>query len=445
VRFYSIDARPRVQGASTPLRLTERAGELTDGAGLLLVRALWDRLQLGKRIDHRTRAIDRRYRSSLLIESWIALLFYGGGSMADLDAMARRGVARLFGWRAVPDETTCGRWLRRGGRQMVTLLDELVWYLVRARWAEQGVPGRLMLILDSTVVTRYGAKQAGAVKGYNPVKKGRPSHHPLLAFTDGGDCLGVQWRDGGAHTADGAIAWIRTLVARLRQVGVVDITVRLDKGFFSKEIVDALHGLDVHFVLKVPDHVWVRRKLMAYRQSKKEPRLWTATGRLYDARLCSIERRRTVKTALGVTTWERDDRPVAHVLTNIPKLSAVQAWRRYNAGTVVEQRIKELYQLSFGKTAIDDRTGNAILSGLGVVAYQLLHVVRTTSLSGDHRWAAPSTLRTWVFRMPAKLVAHARAHYVHLRWSEPFAKELRRALRSLSALAVPRTRVLAVP
>ena len=37
------------------------------------------------------------------------------------------------------------------------------------------------LSFDSTVMTRYG-KQEGSQKGYNPDKKGRPSHHPLLAF-----------------------------------------------------------------------------------------------------------------------------------------------------------------------------------------------------------------------------------------------------------------------
>lgn len=36
------------------------------------------------------------------------------------------------------------------------------------------------LDLDSTVFERYG-KQDGSLKGHNPRKHGRPSHHPLLA------------------------------------------------------------------------------------------------------------------------------------------------------------------------------------------------------------------------------------------------------------------------
>jgi len=37
------------------------------------------------------------------------------------------------------------------------------------------------LDLDSTVFCRYG-EQAGSRKGHNPVKPGRPSHHPLVAW-----------------------------------------------------------------------------------------------------------------------------------------------------------------------------------------------------------------------------------------------------------------------
>jgi hypothetical protein len=260
------------------------------------------------------------------------------------------------------------------------------------------------------------------VRGYNPTKPGRPSHHPLVAFTDEGDCLGVRWRAGDAHTAAGAEAWIRLLIARLRAHGVTDLIVRLDKGFFSREMVDVLMDLEVAFVLKVSDHAWVRRHLGSYRQSEADPELWTATGELYGVRLCSVERRRPVPAtpdaappaqatlAQGtlaletyeVTALETDDK-VAHVLTNIPGLTAVRAWRLYNQGAVVEQRIKECYQLGFGHTAVDDLDGNAILAGLGVLAYQVLHVLRTTALTGAWRRAQPATLRAWLFRLPAKL------------------------------------------
>lgn len=43
----------------------------------------------------------------------------------------------------------------------------------------------------------------------------------------------------------------------------------------------------------------------------------------------------------------------ADVLTNIGGSHALTAWRRSNAGAVVEQRIEELAQLSAGRTAVD--------------------------------------------------------------------------------------------
>jgi hypothetical protein len=439
-----------VQGASGPLRLAHNAQGLTDGGGLLLLRQLWDRLQLGARIDQRTAAVDRRYRSALFIEVWLALLLYGGGVLDDLQRFAARGVARLFGWRAVPDPTTFGRWLRRAGPVLPTLVDELLWYLVRARWAVVGRPSALTLILDSTVVQRYGYQQAGAERGYNPTKRGRPSHHPLLAFTDQGDCLGVRWRGGAAHTAAGAAAWLRALVGRLRQLGVSDLTVRLDKGFCSRALVECLHALDVWFVLKVPDQAWARSRLGPYRQSDKDPTLWTAVGELYGARLCSVEQRLPLvappgpQAVLALNDYVVPEGGTAHVLTNLPGVHALTAWRRYNAGAVVEQRIKECYQLGFGRTAIDDRAGNATLAALGTLAYQVLHVLRTTALTGAWRRAQPATLRAWLFRLPAKCTAHARKAYVHLLRTEPLRLALLRALRVLSQLPPPRTRRLAL-
>lgn len=445
MRTHRIPSRPGKQG-SAPLRLVHNAKGLTDAAGLLLIRQLWDRLALGPWIDRQTDGIAGRYRSSRLIEVWIALLIYGGEAMDDLARFAGRGVAPLFGWGHVPNATTFGRWLRRGGSRMIELLDALCWQLVQIRWATVGVPTSLLLILDSTVVVRYGLKQAGAEKGYNPKKPGRPSHHPLLAFTDQGDCLGVRWRGGASHTAAGAGDWLRTLIKRLRAAGVKDITVRLDKGFFSQEMVTLLSALRVAFVLKVPDQAWVRSALPAYRQSTEDPTIWTAIGELYRMRLCSVERRverreraarKASQAELPLDVTDRDT-TVAHVLTNLDGVQALTAWRRYNDGAVVEQRIKECYQLGFGRTALDDRDGNAILAGLGVVAYQMVHVVRTTALDGDWRRAQPERLRAWVFRLPAKLTMHARKTYVHLLQGEPLRIRFLRGLRQLATLAQPR-------
>lgn len=436
MRHHRIPSRPHVQGSRAPLRLRHSAGDLTDGAGLVLLRRAWDSLGIGAWLDGRTAGLAGRYRPSLMVELWVALLLYGGGHMDDLRLFGRRGIRRLFGWRAVPDPTTFGRWLRRGGAVLVPLLDELLWRVVRLRWRVVGVPSRLTLLLDSTVVLRYGLKQAGAEKGYNPKKPGRPSHHPLLAFAqETADCLGVIWRPGNAHTAEGAAEWVRLLVARLRAAGVRDITLRLDKGFFSQEMVGTLEELGVSYYLKVPNWKWVRSALGPARRSAKDSELWTRSGTLYGARLLSVEKRRAMTDALGLESWEATDR--AHVLTNVRGITALTAWRTYNAGAVVEDRIKELGELGAGRTAVDDLRGNALLWALGAFAYELVHVVRTTALRGSWKRAQPARLRSWLFRLPAKLTAHARKHYVQLRREEPLRRDLLGALRRLERLRAP--------
>ena len=397
----------------------------------MLVRRLWDRLGLGQRIDAETAWLGGDYRPSLMVELWMVLLLYGGGCMDDLSLLSGRGIRRLFGWKRIPDPTTFGRWLRRGGERLAVQLDALLWRMVRARWAALGVPKAVMLVLDSTVVQRYGLQQAGAEKGYNPKKRGRPSHHPLVAFlAETGDCLGVRWRPGSAHTAAGAVEWIQRLVAGLRAAGVEEITLRLDKGFFSREMVSALDALGVSYVLKVADHAWVRSRLSVYRHSSKDARLWTASGMLYGARLLSIQQRRETGSAEGELALESFAvEKTAHVLTNVEGIHALSGWRLYNQGALVEQRIEELGQLALGETAVDDLGGNHLLWALGALAYQMLHTIRTTALSGSWRTAQPKRLRAWLFRLPAKLTTHARKQYVQLQRTEPLRRELLQALR----------------
>jgi len=54
---------------------------------------------------------------------------------------------------------------------------------------------------DSTVQTRYGQQQGSEV-GYNPHKRGRASHHPLMAVAAGTRlCPYYRWRPGKSATA----------------------------------------------------------------------------------------------------------------------------------------------------------------------------------------------------------------------------------------------------
>ncbi|MDE2794822.1 MAG: hypothetical protein OXL34_08400 [Gemmatimonadota bacterium] len=138
MRHHHTGIRPHVQGSGRALRVRHSARNLTDGGGTVLVRKLFDRLGLAGWIDRRAEKEKGFFRPSLMTEVWIVLLLYGGRVMDDLPLLNHWGVRRIFGWIRVPDPTTFGRWLRRAGERMVPLLDELLWRMVRQRWALAG-------------------------------------------------------------------------------------------------------------------------------------------------------------------------------------------------------------------------------------------------------------------------------------------------------------------
>ncbi len=208
-------------------------------------------------------------------------------------------------------------------------------------------------------------------------------------------------------------------------------------------MVAKLCSLDVDFVLKIPAHRWLGDHQRPWRRSAKGEdvfpgqELWTTSGTLWGVRLLSLQTRRPLA---GEATLELDTYEVplsAHVLTNIEGIHALTAWRRYNQGAVIEQRIAELGQLSVGQTAIDDLEGNALLWTLGMLAYQLLHTLRTTALSGSWRTAQPKRLRLWLFRLPAKITRHARKTYLLLLTTEPARARLLIAFRRLAGIPPP--------
>jgi hypothetical protein len=85
-----------------------------------------------------------------------------------------------------------------------------------AEWQMERLPQRsegYTLDLDSTVFERYG-KQEGSLKGHNPRKHGRPSHHPLLAALGEAHFLLHGWlRSGNCGTARGVEEFLKEALA----------------------------------------------------------------------------------------------------------------------------------------------------------------------------------------------------------------------------------------
>jgi hypothetical protein len=102
----------------------------------------------------------------------------------------------LFGIKEVVSDDTIRRFFREFeqglGRDWIEQAITPLW---------KALPDPLILDWDSTVLTRYG-HQEGAEVGYNPHKRGRKSHHPLLAVAAGTRlCVSYRMRPGNTVSA----------------------------------------------------------------------------------------------------------------------------------------------------------------------------------------------------------------------------------------------------
>jgi hypothetical protein len=92
------------------------------------------------------------------------------------------------------------------------------------------------LTFDSTVLTRYGS-QEGAKKGSNPKRKGRLSHHPILAFLSDSKYVVNLWNRSGDTSSGNAIVDFCTQALE-RLAGRVKIKGFLcDSGFYKIEFI----------------------------------------------------------------------------------------------------------------------------------------------------------------------------------------------------------------
>jgi len=124
-------------------------------------------------------------------------------------------------------------------------------YSSLTRWQVQKLPERTegySLDLDSTVFERYGQQQ-GALKGYNPKKHGRPSHHPLLAIMAEVHFVLHAWlRSGNCSSSRGVVEFLKEALALLAHRHRIRV-VRADSGFFDDKLLSFLEEQEIPYII----------------------------------------------------------------------------------------------------------------------------------------------------------------------------------------------------
>jgi hypothetical protein len=323
----------------------------------------------------------------------------------------------LLGMKRFPTDDTIRNLFKRFRQVLVVQFYEPLW-----AWPLARVPQRAdgySLDLDSTVFERYG-EQEGVKRGYNPRKRGRASHHPLLAVMgEAGFILHGWLRSGNTRSDSGVVEFLKEAMAKLESREWIRV-VRADSGFFAQELLQYLEGLELHYVVVARLTKWLKREAARVQE-------WRALDETYvvgEFRLKLLgwdrERRfvvvreqlRETKRSLGRKLLEIPGYTFRVFVTNRAE-APEEIWRDYNQRACIEQRIEELKS----DLAADDfclreffATEAAFLAIL--MLFNLLgEFQRASGMTG---YRQPATLRTQVFLCGAILGRAGHHTVLHL-------------------------------
>jgi len=280
--------------------------------------------------------------------------------------------------------------------------------------------GGFALDLDSTVFCREG-QQEGARKGFNPRRKGRNSHHPLLAVLAEAQVVLHGWlRSGHTGPARGVIPFLQEALALLPQ-GTWLRTVRADSGFFDGHFLDFLEERSLPYVVVARMTTTLKRQCAGIKD-------WTRMDEHHDAGEFTVklfgwskerrfvvvrERVRETKAAVGRRLLDVPGYTFRVWVTNRSQ-AAVELWRDYNGRACIEQRIQELkHDLAAAGFCLQPffATEAAFLAVLFTFNLLSLYQHKTTP---DAPYRQPGTLRVAVFLCGATLGVMGREMVVKL-------------------------------
>jgi hypothetical protein len=367
------------------------------------------------------------------------LLAFFAGVLAGARRFAQLAVLRvdepvrqLFGLHRFPSTATFTRFFRRFTAKAVTETFAPLFQWCVARLPER--PQGYTLDLDSSVFERYG-HQDGALKGYNPRKRGRPSHHPLFAVLAEARCIAHVWlRSGNTGAARGATAFLAEVRALLPATLRVTL-VRADSGFFEEAILLALEALRLPYILAArftnPLQAAVYR--LAFRpftpglevgELGYQAHRWTRARRLIVIRE-ELARR---PEARGRELFHAPGYRFHAVVTTLPDPPEA-VWHTYNGRADTENRLKELKR-AFGADGFCSQRFWATEAALRsiCVLYNLLEEFQGVLAAPMRRTLA--TLRTTVFTCGAILGHGGRQLTLRLSrpvpWQKRFLAQLQR-------------------
>lgn len=279
--------------------------------------------------------------------------------------------------------------------------------------------------IDSSVINVEG-HQEGAIKGYNPKKRGNRCYNIQFAFCDELKAYVTgSLRSGDAHSKNGACEMIKELVANIKTEDV-DILFRMDNGYFDEEIIKTIEFLGCKYLIKGK----------AYS---------TLVSKVTDPFISFVkdeEGREMAEIFTRLNTWDKDRRFVVYRVPQPKKdreqLSLIQEDEyqyfffvtnteeskedviiNYEKRGNCENYIKEAkYDMGVGSLLLKSFWANEAVFQLMMLAYNVFLIFKFHALTAAEYRQQVKTFRLKYVFLPAKIVRTAR--YVIMRLSRNY-------------------------
>jgi hypothetical protein len=352
------------------------------------------------------------------------LMVYAGGNRFShvLYLGCQEVLERLFGIRKMPSSSsTLTRFFGKLRRQaQVEELSDGLWRHLKGLIPWQQIRQE-WLTFDSTVLERYG-RQEGVVRGYNPKKKGRGSHHPLLAFLNGSRYVVHLWnRPGNAASWNNILGFFDATWQRLW--GLVTVKgVIADSGFYLREFIERLEHLKLTYIIAARLYQPLQRKVYGIAQWSEVSEgisvgeLWFQhTGWAKDRRYIAVRQdtgRRPHAMGKELSLFGDTDEAGRYRysvwITNSDE-EAYEVWKQCRPRANDENTIKELKEdFALGGFSLKRFYATEAAMLIRVLLYNLFVLFRQTVLAGQERQQRLGTLRYKYFVIAAQMGSSGR-------------------------------------
>ncbi len=293
----------------------------------------------------------------------------------------------------------------------------------------------ITLDIDSSVVNVEG-HQEGAVKGYNPKKPGNRCYNIQFAFCDEIKAYVTGYvRSGDTYTANGAAETIKEIMAHLKEEGL-EITFRMDSGYFDDAILETIESLGGRYVIKGKGYPTLVAQVT-------DPSITFGTGE---------SGRETAEFVTALNTWEKDRRfVVSRVLkdekdraqlsflegeeydyfffvTNT-ELSSEEMVDFYQKRGNCENYIKEAkYDMAVGHLLLQSFWANEAIFQLMMLAYNLFLLFKMDFAGETEYRQQIKTFRLKYIFLAGKIIRTARSVVMKLSEKYPYQEMYEKSL-----------------